>query len=511
MTEVMDFGILSVVPPLVAIILALITKEVISSLILGIFAGGLIFTGFDILKTVETVFTLMGDMMSGNTLMILFLGLLGALVTVMNRAGGSFAYGKWAGEKIKSKEMAKLSAALLGILIFIDDYFNCLTVGAVMRPITDKNNVSRAKLAYIIDSTAAPICIIAPVSSWAASVVSNIDSANVDNAMGVFISTIPFNLYALFTIFCVIFFSFAKFDIGPMAHFELEDTSKETSDSTSDEDLVHSTNGKVIDLVLPVVVLIVVTICFMLRTGGYFSGEAETISAAFGNANTNISLVIGSFFAIVVAFVMYLPRKLMTFRDFMQGITDGVKSMVGAMIILTLAWTIGGITKADYLNTGGYVANQLAGGGIPVWIFPAIIFIIAAFLSFSTGTAWGTFGILIPIIVPIVVNMDAMSHMSIILASIFSGSVFGDHCSPISDTTILSSAGAGCHHIDHVASQMTYSIIVAIASFAGFIAGGYFNNALVAFSTGLLTLIVAIYVAKKMTDKCLRKKGLMVQ
>ncbi|MGP1598740.1 Na+/H+ antiporter NhaC family protein [Peptoanaerobacter stomatis] len=494
----MEFGVLSIVPPLVAIILALITKEVISSLMLGIFAGGLIFTGGDILNTFQTIFELMGSKLGDNGLMILFLSLLGALVTVMNRAGGSFAYGKWAGEKIKSKSMAKVSAGILGILIFIDDYFNCLTVGAVMRPITDKNKVSCAKLAYIIDSTAAPVCIIAPVSSWAASVVSNIGSANVDNPMGVFISTIPFNLYALLTIFSVFFFALVGFDIGPMASLEMDDTSANNV-MIDDEELKHSEKGKVIDLILPVAVLIVVTIFFMLRTGGYFDGSNPTLKDAFGNASVNISLVLGSTIALVVAFLMYIPRKLLAFREFMECITEGVKSMVGAMIILTLAWTIGGITKEEYLNTGGFVAHHLASNNIPIWIFPAIIFVVAAFLAFSTGTAWGTFGILIPIIVPIIVNMDAMSHISIILASIFSGSVFGDHCSPISDTTILSSAGANCNHIDHVSSQLPYAFVTAIASFIGFIIGGYFNNVIVSLGTALISLLILIFVAKKLT------------
>lgn len=502
----LDFGVLSIVPPLVAIILALITKEVISSLMLGIFVGGVIFTKGNLLEAVQTVFTLMGTKLGENGLMILFLSLLGALVTVMNRAGGSFAYGKWAGEKIKTKWAAKLSTAILGIIIFIDDYFNCLTIGAVMKPITDKNKVSRAKLAYIIDSTAAPVCIIAPVSSWAASVVSNIGSANVDNPMGVFISTIPFNLYALIAIFSVFFFSIVSFDIGPMAKFEIEDTSK-MNGMVDEEDLKHSENGKVIDLVLPVLVLIAVTIFFMLKTGEYFDGKGISLKDAFGNSSVNISLALGSAIALFVAFIMFIPRKLLGFREFMDCITEGVKSMVGAMIILTLAWTIGGITKEDYLNTGGFVAHQLSSNNIPIWIFPAIIFIVAAFLAFSTGTAWGTFGILIPIIVPIIVKMDAMDHISIILASIFSGSVFGDHCSPISDTTILSSAGANCHHIDHVSSQLPYAFISAGASFAGFIVGGYFNNPIIALVSALIVFFVLIYVAKNRTYKKIKAKG----
>lgn len=496
----MDFGFLSIAPPLVAIILALITKEVISSLMLGILAGGIIFTHGNIIEAVKTVFDLMGTKLGENGLMVLFLSLLGALVTVMNRAGGSFAYGKWAGEKIKTKSAAKLSAGILGMLIFIDDYFNCLTVGAVMKPITDKNKVSRAKLAYIIDSTAAPVCIIAPVSSWAASVVSNIGAANIENPMGVFISTIPFNLYVLITIFSVLFFSVVSFDIGPMAKFEIEDTSSNGS-MIEEEELKHSENGKVVDLLIPVLVLIIVTILFMLKTGEFFDGKGVSLKDAFGNASVNISLVLGSAIALFVAFIMYLPRKLLGFREFMDCITEGVKSMVGAMIILTLAWTIGGITKEDYLNTGGFVAQQLSSNNIPIWIFPAIIFVVSAFLAFSTGTAWGTFGILIPIIVPIIVHMDAMSHISIILASIFSGSVFGDHCSPISDTTILSSAGANCHHIDHVSSQLPYALITAGASFVGFLIGGYFNNVVFALASAMIAWFILVLIGKNITYK----------
>jgi Na+/H+ antiporter len=504
----LDFGILSIVPPLVAIVLALLTKEVISSLMLGILAGGIIFTKGNIIEAFQTVFTLMGTRLGENGLMILFLSLLGALVTVMNRAGGSFAYGKWAGEKISSKSFAKLSAGILGMIIFIDDYFNCLTVGAVMKPITDKNKVSRAKLAYIIDSTAAPICIVAPVSSWAASVVSNIGSANVQNPMGVFISTIPFNIYALITIFSVIFFSVVSFDIGPMAKFEINDTSTENT-MIDENELQHSENGKVIDLVLPVLVLIFVTIFFMLKTGEFFDNKGVSLKDAFGNASVNISLVLGSAIALFVAFFMYIPRKLLGFNEFMECISEGVKSMVGAMIILTLAWTIGGITKEEYLNTGGFVAHHLSSNNIPIWIFPAIIFVVAAFLAFSTGTAWGTFGILIPIIVPIIVNMDAMSHINIILASIFSGSVFGDHCSPISDTTILSSAGANCHHIDHVSSQLPYAFVSALASLVGFLIGGYFNNAYIALLSALITWLIVVFIAKNITYKNLKKQGII--
>lgn len=492
----MEFGILSVVPPIVAIFLALITKEVITSLLLGIVAGGLILTGGDIVLAFEKVFTLMGTKVGDNALMVIFLALLGSLVMVMNMAGGSFAYGKWASKKISNKKSAKLATAILGILIFIDDYFNCLTVGAVMKPIIDENNVSRAKLANIIDSTAAPICILAPVSSWAASVVAIIGDTGVKNPMNVFLSTIPLNLYALLTILTVVYFSFSKYEIGSMESYERDDTSRIVT--KEEVGYTHSDKGRVIDLILPIVVLISVTILMMMRTGGFFDGSA-TAAEAFGNANVNLSLVIGSVLAIVCAFLMYIPRKLVSFRMFMDGIVDGMKSMIAAIVILTLAWTIGGITSTDYLNTGGYISGLIQSSNMPMWILPTIIFIVASFLAFSTGTAWGTFGILIPILVPILVQSNHMHYLSIVLAAIFSGSVFGDHCSPISDTTILSSAGAGCDHIVHVSSQMTYAIVCAIASITGFFVAGIMQSQMVALPVALVSLFVLIAIMKRRT------------
>ncbi|WP_390904746.1 Na+/H+ antiporter NhaC family protein [Peptoniphilus equinus] len=491
----MEFGFLSIVPPIVAIALALMTKEVITSLLAGIIAGGLILTGGDIVSALESVFDLMGTKIGDNALMILFLALLGSLVMVMNMAGGSFAYGKWASKKIGSKSSAKLATAILGVLIFIDDYFNCLTVGAVMKPITDANHISRAKLAHIIDSTAAPVCILAPVSSWAASVVAIIGDTGVENPMQVFLSTIPLNLYALFTLLTVLIFSVTKYEIGAMEAFEREDTSKLVSED--EVGYQHSDNGRVIDLVLPILVLIGVTVAMMLRTGGFFDGtDAAT---AFGDANVNLSLVIGSVVAIVCAFVMYIPRKLVSFRVFMDGIVDGMKSMIAAIVILILAWTIGGITSEEYLNTGGYIAGLIEQSQMPMWILPTIIFIVASFLAFSTGTAWGTFGILIPIVVPILIQSNHMHYISIVLAAIFSGSVFGDHCSPISDTTILSSAGAGSDHIAHVSSQITYAMICAVATAVGFFVAGVTDNNIMALPVGVAVLAVIIYVMKRRT------------
>ncbi len=499
----MEFGILSIVPPIVAIVLSLITKEVITSLLFGILAGGLIFTGGDVIAAFESVFGLMGEKLGDNSLMVMFLALLGSLVMVMNMAGGSFAYGQWASKKIKSKPAAKLATVALGMLIFIDDYFNCLTVGAVMKPITDENKISRAKLAHMIDSTAAPVCIIAPISSWAASVIAIIGDTGVENPMGKFLGTIPLNAYAILTLTSMIYFAFSKTELFSMEKYERNDTSIMVSDEKLGYS--HSDKGKVLDLVLPIITLIGVTVLMMLRTGGYFADPSIGMGAGFGDADVNLSLVIGSVVAIIVAFIMYIPRQLLTFKQFMDGIIEGIKSMISAIVILTLAWTIGGVTSDTYLNTGGYIAGVIQESTMPMWILPSIIFIVACFLSFSTGTAWGTFGILVPIMVPILVHTNHMHYLEIVLAAIFSGSVFGDHCSPISDTTILSSAGAGCDHIIHVSSQIPYAVIIAIASITGFLVAGVTGMNMLVVPVGLVVMFTVIIISQKITINKLGK------
>lgn len=490
----MSYGILSILPPIIAIVLALLTKEVITSLFLGIIVGGVIFTGGNILVALEEIIKLMSKKLGDNSLMLIFLALLGSLVMVMNMAGGSFAYGKWAKKHIKNKTTAKLAGTILGMLIFIDDYFNCLTVGAVMKPIMDENKVSRAKLAQIIDSSAAPVCILAPISSWAASVVAIIGDSGIDNPMKVFVNTIPLNLYALLTIFSLFYFCFSKHEICSMEKYEINDTSLELKNENVG--YTYSENGKVIDLVLPILTLIVVTLLMMLRTGGYFSKNVA-MSYAFGNSNVNMSLVAAAIFSLIVAFVLYIPRKLIKFKDFMDGLIEGMKTMITPIVILILAWTIGGITSEKYLNTGSFIASVLTTYTIPMWIFPSIIFIVSSFLSFSTGTAWGTFGILIPIIVPILVHTNTLSYLNIVLASIFSGSVFGDHCSPISDTTILSSAGANCNHLIHVSTQLPYAIICGISTIVGFLIAGIIGIDLIAFPIGVIVLLILIFILKK--------------
>ncbi len=501
-------GWLSIIPPLIAIGLALITKEVISSLLIGILSGTLIYTvgtgGNFIVGTVENAFALMANRVDINIL--LFLALLGALVAVMNKAGGSRAYGKWASKKLKTKESSSLATALLGMLIFIDDYFNCLTVGTVMKPVTDKHRVSRVKLAYIIDATAAPVCIIAPISSWAAAVGSNLSvTGQFDSDLAAFIATIPYNLYAILSILMVIILCCTKMDFGPMAKAEAIAAATGdigAVDTKIEEDADISDKGSVWDMIVPVIALIVFSILAMLHNGGYWGEDPayHTIAAAFGNCSASPALVVGGFAGLLVAFIMYVPRKVVKFRNFMDGITEGIKSMVPADIILVLAWTISGVCR-DLLGTGEFVAGVVAGSSFPVFLIPAIVFIIAAFLSFSMGTAWGTFGILIPIIVPVCMEI-APGLMIVALSATLAGSVFGDHCSPISDTTILASTGAGCDHIQHVSTQLPYALTTAACCFIGYIIAGLTGgNVWITLGTSIVLLIVAIFVLNKITVK----------
>jgi Na+/H+ antiporter NhaC len=468
-TEFTNAGFWSVIPPLVAITLALITKEVIFSLVIGIMSGALIFSAVQGLGFIG-IFTETIDSMSGqfDATMVIFLALLGGLVALVTRAGGSNAYGAWAVKKIKSKKSASLLTAFLGMLIFIDDYFNCLTVGTVMRPVTDRYKVSREKLAYLIDATAAPICIIAPISSWAASVISYYPTETGISGMQAFIGSVPMNLYALLSIFMIIWLSLRKnSDFGPMAAAErrAEETGNigglEESAGGSDEldKLSISNKGTILDLIIPVAFLVLFSILAMLKTGGYWDGEGKSLFAAFGDTEAGFALALGGLGALIVAFFQFVPRKLISFKDFFSTLGTGIKSMVPAIIILTLAWTISGICRYK-LNTGSYVASLVEASSMPVALIPAIMFFVSAILSFATGTSWGTFGILIPI--GITICDSVAPHLSIIaLSSILAGSVFGDHCSPTSDTTILSSTGARCKHIDHVSTQLAYALTVA--------------------------------------------------
>lgn len=505
--EAIQVGILSILPPIIAIALALITKEVISSLLIGIFFGAFTYSfssGSGFMGGLDTVLNLMGQKIGDNASMILFLSLLGVLVVLVTSAGGSHAYGVWAATKIKNKKMAQLATSLLGFIIFVDDYFNCLTVGTVMKPVTDKYKIARVKLAYLIDSTAAPVCIIAPISSWAAAVGSTLATAKIfESDLLAFISTIPYNLYALLTIAMVIILAVTNISYGPMKKLErYAELNNELGALTQDESSIES-DGKVMDLLIPILSLIGFSILAMLYTGGLFSDKNVGIIEAFGNSNASNSLVLGGFGAIVVTFILYIPRKVLSFSDFMGSVTEGIKMMVPAITILTLAWTISGVCR-DLLSTGEYIGSIVATSNFPIVLLPLIVFIVAAFLSFSMGTAWGTFGILIPIVIIICEPIIATNPqiMTVTLAATLGGSVFGDHCSPISDTTILSSTGADCNHIDHVSTQMPYALTVAGAAAVGYLVAAVTNfNVFTTLGSGALALIIQLYIYDKISKK----------
>ncbi len=516
--EHVDAGILSLIPPLIAIGLALLTKEVISSLIIGILSGTLIYSVivtdgfFNVsIKTFEVTTKLMSQKLGENAAIMIFLAFLGALVVIITKAGGSKAYGDWASSKIKSRRSAILATSAFGSLIFIDDYFNCLTIGTVMKPVTDKYKISHAKLAYIIDSTAAPICIIAPVSSWAASVISYMSGTGLEG-MNAFIQTIPLNLYAILTIIMMLVLSITNFDFGPMrkyekAAMELDDLNSSVSlDAQSDDELSKlkiSNKGKVLDLIIPIIILIITSIFSMLYIGGYFEGN-KSIAQAFGDTEAGIALAISGFITLIATMILFVPRKIITFKEFMAGITTGVKSMSGVYIILTLAWTISGVCR-DLLDTGIYVGGIVANSHMPVQLIPVIVFIVAGFLSFSMGTSWGTFGILIPIVATLCQSV-APDLTIIAIAATLSGSVFGDHCSPISDTTILSSTGASCNHIDHVSSQMIYALVVAGCSAIGYIVAGFTASTIVTVTVSIILLSVTLLLFKFIENRKDRKE-----
>ena len=476
-------GALSILPPVIAVVLALITKEVFSSLILGILTGTCIYTigmGEDmvVVRTVETAFTVMVNKVDFN--IIIFCSLLGSLVYVISMAGGSRAYGAWASRKIKGRRSALLSTSALGAFIFIDDYFNCLTVGTVMRPVTDTYKISRSKLAYIIDATAAPVCIIAPISSWAAAVGSNLKSTGAfESEISAFVSTIPWNFYALACITLVILVSVFTIDFGPMRKAEIaarENRGDSQDIPTDTEDITIHAQGGVLDMVIPIVALIIFAVLSLLYCGGYFGDDPayHTIGAAFGNTSAGPSLVLASFASLVVALALFVGRRLLSLKIFMQGVLKGVQAMIPANMILVLAWAISGVCR-DLLQTPIFISTLVENdAGFAGTLLPAVIFAIASFLSFSTGTAWGTFGILIPIVVPVAQAIDPTGGPLLIisLSATLAGSVFGDHCSPISDTTILSSAGAGCVHIEHVSTQLPYAIVTAIAALLGYFVAG---------------------------------------
>ena len=498
----------SLVPPIIAIVLALITKEVYSALFLGILCGGLLYAKFNFETTM--VHTLQDGFISSiadsyNIGILIFLVMLGALVAMMNKAGGSKAFGRWTTQHIKSRTGAQLATILLGVLIFIDDYFNCLTVGSVMRPVTDEHKISRAKLAYLIDATAAPVCIIAPISSWAAAVAGFAKGSGAQSGMSLFISAIPYNFYALLTIAMMVFLAVSKFDYGPMKKHEFNATSKgdlftSGEKASAGDEMETSSKGKVIDLVIPVVVLIIACVLGMIYSGGFFSGDANFIEA-FSNSDASVGLVIGSFAGVIFTVIFLLLRRVLSFRQLMDGLPEGFKAMVPAIMILCCAWTLK--TMTDSLGAKIFISQLVEGGAEGLKNFlPGIIFLIAVGLSFATGTSWGTFGILIPIVLS-VFGSDSGNITVVAISACMAGAVCGDHCSPISDTTIMSSAGAQCNHINHVNTQLPYALTVAAVSFVTYIVAGILPEGarIVSLPVGLALMIGTLFVIKAASAK----------
>ena len=493
----------ALLPPVVAIALALITKEVYSSLFVGIAIGALLYANGNLELALNTMlFNEDGGMItkladSWNVGIIVFLVILGIMVALMNKVGGSAAFGQWASQNIKTRVGAQLATIALGILIFVDDYFNCLTVGSVMRPVTDRHQVSRAKLAYLIDATAAPICIIAPVSSWAAAVTSSVPKGSDINGFSMFLQTIPYNFYAICTLVMMVCITVFKFDFASMKTHE-DNAVKGDLFSTAarpygdDEDNTDKPNGAVIDLVLPVIVLIICCIIGMVYTGGFFTGESFV--DAFAGANASKGLVLGSMATFFFTFCFYMVRNVMSFKDFTECIPMGFKAMVAPIMILTMAWTLSGMT--GLLGAKFYVHDLVAGSaGILKMFLPAIIFVVAMFLAFSTGTSWGTFAILIPVVCNVFSTGDTYEMLVISIASCLSGAVCGDHCSPISDTTIMASAGAHSDHVNHVSTQLPYALTAASVSIVGYlIAGGiaYATESSVALISLPITLVLLV-------------------
>ncbi len=487
----------SLIPPVVAIVLALITKEVYSSLFVGILIGGVFYSGFTFERTITHVFQdgIIGSLSDAyNVGILVFLVLLGILVCMMNQAGGSAAFGRWASEHIKSRVGAQLATVLLGVLIFIDDYFNCLTVGSVMRPVTDKHNVSRAKLAYLIDATAAPICIIAPISSWAAAVTGFVEG---EDGLSIFIRAIPYNFYALLTIVMMIALTIMGADYGLMRKHE-ENALKGDLYTTPDrpyanaEEEESNPKGGVIDLVFPIVVLIFCCVIGMIYTGGFFEGAGFV--EAFSGSDASVGLMLGSFFAFIITIVFYAVRKVLKFGESMACIPEGFKAMVSPILILTLAWTLKAMT--DSLGADVFVAEivKSSSGGL-VNLLPAIIYLVGCFLAFATGTSWGTFGILIPIVVEAFSKTNE-TMMIISISACMAGAVCGDHCSPISDTTIMASAGAQCNHVNHVSTQLPYAVTVAAVSCVTYVIAGFAQTPLLPLTIGVLLMIGVLYVMK---------------
>lgn len=488
----------ALVPAIVAIGLALITKEVYSSLFVGILMGALLYSGFQFELTVTHIFSdgiigVLSD--SYNVGILVFLVILGAMVSLMNKAGGSAAFGQFAANHIKNRVGVQLATILLGVLIFIDDYFNCLTVGSVMRPVTDKFKVSRSKLAYLIDATAAPVCIIAPISSWAAAVTGFVEG---EDGFSIFIRAIPYNFYAILTIVMMVGMVLMKTEFGKMKEHEknaarkgdLFTTPGRPYENAKEEKI--SAKGGVIDLLIPIAALIVCCVIGMIYTGGFFEGVGFV--EAFSNSDASLGLTLGSFFGLIITIVLYQIRRVLSFKECMDCIPEGFRAMVPAILILTFAWTLKAMT--DSLGADLYVAGLVeSSAGAFMNFLPAIIFVVGCFLAFATGTSWGTFGILIPIVVAVFQNGDPqMMIMSI--SACMAGAVCGDHCSPISDTTIMASAGAQCEHVNHVTTQLPYAVLAAVVSFVTYIVAGFVKSAWIALPVGIVLMVAVMFALR---------------
>ena len=487
----------ALVPPVVAIGLALITKEVYSSLFIGVLMGGILYSGFSFEGTITHIFedgmiNVLSD--SYNVGILIFLVILGTMVCLMNRAGGSAAFGQFAADHIKGRVGAELATILLGCLIFIDDYFNCLTVGSVMRPVTDKFKVSRAKLAYLIDATAAPICIIAPISSWAAAVTGFVEG---EDGFSIFVRAIPYNFYAILTIVMMIGMVLLRTEFGSMKFHEknalkgdLYTTLGRPYDTEKQPEV--SVRGTVLDLLIPIISLIICCMVGMLYTGGFFSGE--DFVTAFSQSDASLGLTMGSFFGLLITIGLYQVRRVLKFSECMACIPEGFKSMVPAIMILSFAWTLKAMT--DSLGADVYVATVVASSARSLLNFlPAIIFVVGCFLAFATGTSWGTFGILIPIVVAVFENSNP-DLMIISISACMAGAVCGDHCSPISDTTIMASAGAQCEHVNHVTTQLPYAVTAAVVSFVSYIIAGFVQSAWIALPIAIALMVATMFVIR---------------
>lgn len=487
----------ALIPPIVAIVLALLTKEVYSSLFVGIMVGGLFYANYDLEQTILHVFKDGIVSVLSNTYnvgIIIFLVILGIMVCLMNKVGGSAAFGRWASEHVKSRVGAQIATILLGVLIFVDDYFNCLTVGSVMRPVTDKAKVSRAKLAYLIDATAAPVCIIAPISSWAAAVTGFVEG---EDGFSIFVRAIPYNFYAILTIYMMVMMVLLKIEFGTMKIHEqnaqngdLYTTADRPYENTQNQDIQK--NGKVVDLIVPIATLIVCCVIGMIYTGEFFSGAG--FIEAFSNSDASVGLMLGSFFGLVITVAFYVVRRVLSFHECMECLPEGVKAMVPAILILTFAWSLK--TMTDSLGAAEYVAALVKTSAQGFMIFlPAIIFVVACFLAFATGTSWGTFGILIPIVVDVFAGVNE-TMMIISISACMAGAVCGDHCSPISDTTIMASAGAQSNHINHVNTQLPYAIVCAAISFVTYIVAGFVQSAWIALPVGIVLMSVILFAIR---------------